>query len=267
MASQDKQLITDPNFQIEMMKLEHSYEVKLRELERGFVERGYADKFEHMKGDHELQLKIMKLESELKLAQLKIEDLKEKAKPVASSVHNSSSMCSFQDSNIASVHAQTLRTWIGESRYAYLVYRGSRDGFKTTAMKARIKHHGETITIVKSTNGFIFGGYSPISWANRNLFIASPAAWLFSLGGIHGSIQLQSHGKDMHIYDHQSYGPTFGINHDLHIAEDCNMNNRSYTNVGSSFVKPSFVANAFFLNGGTQNFQVAEIEVYAILST
>jgi hypothetical protein len=41
-----------------------------------------------------------------------------------------------------------------------LLYRGSRDGFRGADFHAKCDDKGATVTIVKSTEGRIFGGYS-----------------------------------------------------------------------------------------------------------
>ncbi len=71
-------------------------------------------------------------------------------------------------------------------------------------------------------------------------------------------------GKTNQIYNRADYGPTFGGNHDLHVADNSNANNGSYINIGNSYILPPQAAGQpHFFNGGTRNFQVQEIEVYA----
>ena len=47
-----------------------------------------------------------------------------------------------------------------------LLYRGSRDGFKASDFHDRCNNKGETLTIIKSNDGYIFGGYTEIDWDN-----------------------------------------------------------------------------------------------------
>lgn len=57
--------------------------------------------------------------------------------------------------------------------------RGSQDGFKGSVFKNKCINKGQTITIVKSTEGKIFGGYSDMNlngngqWVigNKNSFL------------------------------------------------------------------------------------------------
>jgi hypothetical protein len=56
--------------------------------------------------------------------------------------------------------------------------------------------------------------------------------------------------------------PTFGGGHDLHIANNPNSNSGSYTNFPSSYQDVKGYGQSTF--AGAYNFQVDEIEIYAI---
>ena len=45
-----------------------------------------------------------------------------------------------------------------------LLYRGSRDGFKASDFHRLCDNKGETLVIIKSTDNYIFGGYTSINW-------------------------------------------------------------------------------------------------------
>ena len=45
-----------------------------------------------------------------------------------------------------------------------LLYRGSRDGFLASDFHEKCNYKGETFAIIKSTKGYIFGGYTKINW-------------------------------------------------------------------------------------------------------
>ena len=61
-------------------------------------------------------------------------------------------------------------------------------------------------------------------------------------------------------YHNSSYGPTFGVNHDLYISDNCMNNNSSYNIIGGTYKKNS----DYELNGGTNNFKVIDYEVFQI---
>ena len=62
------------------------------------------------------------------------------------------------------------------------------------------------------------------------------------------------------IYCHSGYGPTFGGNHDLHIANGANANSNSYTNIGHTYQCPANGNSPFLV--GTGRFSVNEMEVF-----
>lgn len=63
-------------------------------------------------------------------------------------------------------------------------------------------------------------------------------------------------------YNARSYGPTFG-GHDLYLANQCNRNKNSFTNLGHSYKPPSnYGGNARTLLAGSFKFQCTEYEVY-----
>jgi hypothetical protein len=65
------------------------------------------------------------------------------------------------------------------------------------------------------------------------------------------------------IYCNSSYGPTFGNGHDLYIANGCNGNANSYTNLGTSYVNNTNIPGTQVFTG-QQYFTVKEIEVFAL---
>ena len=63
------------------------------------------------------------------------------------------------------------------------------------------------------------------------------------------------------IFCDSGYGPTFGGNHDLHIANGANANSSSYSNLGNTYRCPAN-ANASSFLAGKRNFSVNEVEVF-----
>ena len=68
------------------------------------------------------------------------------------------------------------------------------------------------------------------------------------------------------IYGHDGYGPTFGYNHDIYIADSAGSNTNSASNLGHNYVQ---VAGYRFgekdtrsLLAGSYNFQPHEVEVF-----
>jgi hypothetical protein len=65
------------------------------------------------------------------------------------------------------------------------------------------------------------------------------------------------------IYCNSTYGPTFGNGHNIYVADKCNENTRSYTNLGYAYVNDTgIIGTAVFT--GEESFTVKEIEVFSI---
>jgi hypothetical protein len=45
-----------------------------------------------------------------------------------------------------------------------LLYRGSRDGFRTSDFHGKCDHQSNTLTFIETTKGFVFGGFIPLIW-------------------------------------------------------------------------------------------------------
>ena len=63
-----------------------------------------------------------------------------------------------------------------------------------------------------------------------------------------------------------SYGPAFGGGNDLHIADNCDKNTNSYSNLGVTYKPPAGyipgAPKAWSLLAGSYNFKVDEYEVF-----
>jgi hypothetical protein len=167
-------------------------------------------------------------------------------------------------------HDQIL-SWLPESSGGKqvkleLLYRASRDGWQGQDFHSRCDSKGATVTVIKCTGGFVFGGYADVSWHSGNSHSQSAQAFLFSLhspSGV-GPVKLplvQNHQNAM--YCAASWGPTFGGGHDLHVANCANSSTSSCTNLGHTYqLPPGQSAQTFFT--GSHHFQAAEVEVYQV---
>jgi hypothetical protein len=49
-----------------------------------------------------------------------------------------------------------------------MIYRASDNGFRSKKFKEHCSKMEKTLTIVRSANGRIFGGYTPCKWLDTN---------------------------------------------------------------------------------------------------
>jgi hypothetical protein len=149
-----------------------------------------------------------------------------------------------------------------------LLYRASEQGFGSKDFHKNCDNYGQTLTIIKSTSGFIFGGYNQVTWDLTSESKPDYDAFLFSLVNRENKpIKMKiTQGYEKTAIDCGSNsGPTFGVGNDLFISSHSNANMLSFSNLCYSYKHPSYgrdskEAKAFL--AGSNNFSVVEIEVY-----
>jgi hypothetical protein len=106
-----------------------------------------------------------------------------------------------------------------------LLYRGSRHGFGASAFHNLCDGCPNTVTLILSTNGSIFGGYSPIAWKSGGGLVADPsfASFILTLRNPHNlpaRIFKQKEAKKG-ILCSQTCGPAFSGSCDLLVCDQC----------------------------------------------
>jgi hypothetical protein len=161
-----------------------------------------------------------------------------------------------------------------KSKSYQLLYRGSRDGFNSTALHQRVNHHSHTLTIVETTKGFIFGGYIAIKWDSSNGWKSDDSlkSFLFTLKNPHNlAARTFSLKPDLKKYTILCYfnGKMvwFGSDGAIAIYDNCNANNNSH-NRGfgspySSFVNDTGLPGSTLFTG-EERFTVKELEIFKI---
>lgn len=148
-----------------------------------------------------------------------------------------------------------------------LCYRGSRDGFSAKEFHEKCDEIPDTLTIVKTTLGCIFGGYSRATWSSTECYKFEKGAFVFSLSNKLNKpmVFTQIAGDQRSIHCDPSFGPCFGGGPDFRISDACDSNENSLSRLGSSFTnddlkKTPDLASTILADGET--FQVSEIEVF-----
>ena len=91
-------------------------------------------------------------------------------------------------------------------------------------------------------------------------------AFLFSLNNIKGynPVKLTQYQNQQYaMYRCSSYGPTFGVGHDIYISHDAKNNQHSYTECGQTYKNPTGYSgeNCGFFTG-SRHFTPSNIEVF-----
>ena len=150
-----------------------------------------------------------------------------------------------------------------------LLYRASRDGFGASAFHSKCDNQTKTLTVIKTTKGYIFGAYTAIAWDSISKHKSDPTAFIFSLTNPSNQPQLipikTTTAKA--IYCFSSHGPVFGC-FDICIQNNSNTSDGNYSELGYSFDfklhSPETTESESFL-AGSRDFKTTEVEVFKFI--
>ncbi len=178
---------------------------------------------------------------------------------------------------MSSTQEQSLLALTGFGAKSFsLLWRGSRDGFE--AFKFHELCNGKpdtlTLTLIKSTTGYIFGGYTSVPWSCDGSSKEDYDSFLFTLTNpnyIPCKLKITYQHAIYAVYHYSGYGPTFGnpssAQKDLFINDSSNNNKGNYIYFyayQSPNGKSGIEGGKFFL-GDSNKFQSAEIEVFQVI--
>jgi hypothetical protein len=149
-----------------------------------------------------------------------------------------------------------------------LLWRGTRDGFHASTFHGRCDGHSNTLTIIEGVGGYIFGGFTPISWDTSGSYKTdhSNRSFLFTLRNPAGTgpMKFALIRPEYALQCFASCGPTFGAAPDIYVADQSDANMNSHTYLGNSYVNyTGHASNVVFT--GAQQFRAKEIEVFEIV--
>ncbi len=102
-----------------------------------------------------------------------------------------------------------------------LQYRATRDGFSAQNFHTKCDTAANTLTIIKSTNGNIFGGFVEKVWNSTGGYNDDQKAFLFSLVNKENKpVKIMCRIGGSAIYCHSFSGPTFRGGHDIHVSSN-----------------------------------------------
>jgi hypothetical protein len=170
--------------------------------------------------------------------------------------------------SIASTYSEKILSWLPQNSKSslLLLFKASRDGFSASKFHQLCDNKGATLTIIKSSNNYLFGGYTPLSWKNSGSYQQdnTNSSFIFTLTNPYNiePTKFSLKTPQYAICCNSNYLPTFGSGHDIHLCDNCNSQNSSYTGFSVLYTNTTGKGNAIFT--GSQNFTTLEIEVYQI---
>ena len=140
-----------------------------------------------------------------------------------------------------------------------LLFRATKDGDSASIFHNKCDNIRHTLTLVKTNNGFIFGGYTSENWNGSGIYKKDDKAFCFS-------IDLQKIYKnkktDKSIYCNNNFMPVFG-DYFFAVYNNClskgGMMNDGLNNRYDNQLKENEI------NNGEQYFGITEVEVFEII--
>jgi hypothetical protein len=151
---------------------------------------------------------------------------------------------------------ELLKTWIGSNFELELLYSTYNDGDKAATFHSKCDGISPTLTVIQSSNGNRFGGYTNSKWDSIGSYINGDGSdFIFSLDN---KAKYMVKDRDHAIYGGTGYSVTFGGGHDIFISNGCTANNKNYCK-HYSYNIPSHIA-------GSYNFIVTYMEVFKVIN-
>jgi len=142
-----------------------------------------------------------------------------------------------------------------------ILYRGSRDGFTAAAFHCRCDDKGCTLTIIKTVDGKVIGGYSNAPWSSRGVYSAANKAFLFALSGSGISptkMNLKHANNPYTICNLGTRGPIFG-------SSDAANSYDMHVNGSKVFLSSGHNYHPWPLKNGS--YAIKEIEVFQVIGS
>ena len=161
--------------------------------------------------------------------------------------------------------------WCGYKKMK-LLYRGSRDGALSKDFHKKCDNKGPTVTLIKSEEEYIFGGYTSISWSNGYDICLDNNSFIFTLINMYNLNPIKFKPKSKGYICHSKYDePNFGNEerllrkiYDIRIG-DYFKNKLSYSEFPNIYEDISGKGKSIFIGKNNDgNFKVIEIEVFGL---
>jgi TLD len=119
--------------------------------------------------------------------------------------------------------------YVAPSLFHFCSHHHFRDGFAVADFHKHCDDKGPTLTIIRSSQGFLFGGYSPVPWDVSGTHKTHPDCFIFTLTNPHSipPTKYQLNPGNSGIYCDQSYHATFGGGNDITVRLSIASSHRS----------------------------------------
>ena len=171
----------------------------------------------------------------------------------------------LKESNKKNEFLRKIFEW-SHYRKMELIYRGTKDGTKSTIFHNKCDNIGPTICLYKNNKGNIFGGYASIPWTCTGNGKSAPDSFIFTLTNIYNTEPIKCPNSDISqsITHNQNYGPTF--HNDIFVENDF-LSQDSYSSFPSKYQDILGKGKSIFtgdINNNNNYFKIREIEVFKL---
>ena len=196
----------------------------------------------------------------------KLIDLEQKVNILLKEKENREDMKGFEKTIIKNnSEAEKLMKWVcpNNERKVKLIYKATPEENTRDDFHRKCDNKGATLTIIETTKGRRFGGYTSVCWDSSSGSKDDKEAFLFSLDNDKKYDVIQS--KNVKVYSGSGYGPWFGNNGNIGLAYDKNyfIGNDSHREYFEYKCYSTTVENE--LSGG-KTFNISKMEVYQIIN-
>lgn len=147
-----------------------------------------------------------------------------------------------------------------------LLYRGSEDGFSAAMFHERCDGIKDTVVVVHSDHGNVFGGFTRLPWVSDvGRYQVDEEAFVFLLRKKESTLKKGAkvfiqYRSSQHSVCHNKYmGPIFGYGHDIYIRSNCDkVDDNSCRN-------HTFRCDYAAQLGGKEKFRIIDYEVFQIV--
>ena len=163
---------------------------------------------------------------------------------------------------------EKIYEWCGYKNME-LLYRGSRDGTTSSKFHEKCDHQGPTICLYQNEKGYIFGGFTSISWTSDGNTQRTPNCFIFTLTNIYGTEPTkfsQRENNNRSVNHHPQRSACFGNYNDIQVYQDYK-NSDSVSTFPCDFTDTLNRGKSIFtgdLNNSNNKFRIKELEVFKL---
>ena len=151
--------------------------------------------------------------------------------------------------------------WISPNKKitSKLLYKATRDGDKAETFHKLCNGISPTLTLIKTSNNYRFGGYTEAQWESslNTIWKTDENSFIFSLDN---KKKYKCINSSKSICCNANDGPCFGYGCDIGIRDNFLSHNKNFNSTPSTYK----TSKKYELNNGDKYFNISELEIYKL---